>query len=458
MIRTLRQQNKQAGQSWNSGRDGAVKATLRRVQIGNALSAFGSGFTVPYMFVYVDQVRGLGSMTAWLMFTVFALAALAVLPFSGRGIDRWGPRPVLVAGAVVAALGAFAFGHATGSPHILLSAFLFGAGVTTVQPALATMIVRCSTPATRSHAFALQFTLVNLGMGIGAMIGGQIVNVDRPSSLTLLFTIEALMFLVLAVVVGGVRIPAMPTTPLAVAGAAPAADRAEARTGFRGLFADKAMIQVCVLAGLIFFTCYGQFESGVAAYATKVVGTSPSILGFALGANTLVIVLLQMIVVRITARRRRSAAIAATGLVWLGAWAMAGVAGLIRSDAMAATVAMVSVYALFGVGEALLAPTLGPIVADLAPARLLGTYNAAFALVKQIAVAMGPAAGVLLVGAGLSVEYLLVMAGCTVLIMVLALRLRNRLTPVQDNAEHPERLVAASGPAPRPVPAYQSAA
>jgi len=125
MIRTLRQQK----------RTGATAATLRRVQIGNALSAFGSGFTVPYMYVYVDQVRGLGSMTAWLMFTVFALAALVVLPFSGRGIDRWGPRPVLVVGAVTAALGALAFGHATGSPHILAAAFLFGAGVTTVQPA-----------------------------------------------------------------------------------------------------------------------------------------------------------------------------------------------------------------------------------------------------------------------------------------------------------------------------------
>jgi len=160
-------------------------------------------------------------------------------------------------------------------------------------------------------------------------------------------------------------------------------------------------------------------------------------------------------VVRITSRRRRSVAIAATGLVWLGAWAMAGLAGLIHADAVAATVAMVSVYALFGIGEALLAPTLGPIVADLAPARRLGTYNAAFALVKQVAVAMGPAAGVLLVGAGFSVAYLLVMAACTVLIMVMALRLRHRLTPLQDNAVRPERVVAS---APRPIPVYQSAA
>ncbi len=398
---------------------------LRRVQIGNALSAFGSGFTMPYMFVYVDQVRGLGSLAAGMVFTVFALAALAVLPFTGRGIDRYGPRPVLLIGAALASTGAFAFGHATGAPLLLVSSFLFGAGVTTCQPALATMIVRCSTKATRSRAFALQFTLVNLGMGIGALVGGQIVNVADPSSLTHLFTIEALTFLGLAAVTGTARIPK--AAPFLV-------QDAKGPSGLRALVADKAMFRLCLLAGLIFFTCYGQFESGVAAFATDTVHTAPSTLGLAIGANALTIVVLQMFVVRLTERRRRTTAMAAAGVVWLGAWTMALVAGLVRGEALAATVAIVAVYALFGVGESLLAPTLGPVVADLAPARLLGTYNSGYALVKQIAIAVGPAVGVLLVGSGTWPLYLAAMAACTLLIVTLSLRLRRHLTPAQDNA------------------------
>ncbi|MFI6443744.1 MFS transporter [Kitasatospora sp. NPDC050543] len=410
---------------------------LRRVQIGNALSAFGSGFTMPYMFVYVDQVRGLGSPAAGMVFTVFALAALAVLPLTGRGIDRYGPRPVLLAGAAIAATGAFAFGHATGTPGLLVSSFLFGAGVTTCQPALATMIVRCSTKATRSHAFALQFTLVNLGMGIGALVGGQIVDVADPASLTRLFTIEAATFLGLALVTGSARIPAAPPVLL---------QDANGPSGLRALVADKAMLKLCLLAGLIFFTCYGQFESGVAAFATDTVGTAPSTLGLAIGANALTIVVLQMFMVRITARRRRTTAMAAAGVVWLGAWAMALVAGLIRTETMAATVAIISIYALFGVGESLLAPTLGPIVADLAPARLLGTYNAGYALVKQIAIAVGPAVGVLLVGSGTWPLYLAAMALCTLLIVTLSLRLRAHLTPAQDNARPVATVVRPAAP------------
>ncbi|MFI5528370.1 MFS transporter [Kitasatospora sp. NPDC051853] len=416
-----------AGTVKQQGRRLGAGGPLRRVQIGNALSAFGSGFTMPYMFVYVDQVRGLGSLAAGMVFTVFALAALAVLPFTGRGIDRYGPRPVLLAGAAMAATGAFAFGHATGTAALMVSSFLFGAGVTTCQPALATMIVRCSTRASRSRAFALQFTLINLGMGIGALVGGQIVDVAEPASLTRLFTIEALTFLGLALVTGTARIPA--AEPVLTPAGGPKGPQ-----GLTALVKDKAMLRLCLLAGLIFFTCYGQFESGVAAFATDTVGTAPSTLGLAIGANALTIVVLQMFMVKITERRRRTTAMAAAGVVWLGAWLMALVAGLVRTEAVAATVAIIAVYALFGVGESLLAPTMGPIVADLAPARLLGTYNSGYALVKQIAIAVGPAVGVLLVGSGTWPVYLAAMTLCTVLIVVLALRLREELTPAQDNA------------------------
>lgn len=416
---------------------------LRRVQIGNALSAFGSGFTLPYMFVYVDQVRGLGSMTAWLVFTLFGLAALAVLPFTGRAVDRYGPRPVAVAASAVAALGALGFGFSTGTLPLLASAFVFGAGVTTVQPALATMIVRCSEPARRAHAFAFQFTAVNIGMGVGALAGGQIADVHHPGSLELLYTIEAAMFLVLGAVVSRVRVPA-------VASVRPIGGSVGSGGQWRALAGDRAMVRLLVLAAVVFFSCYGQFESGVSAYATSTVGVSPSVLGFGLGVNTLVIVVLQMGVVRLTARHRRTTAIIATSVVWLGAWAAASAAGLLRGEGAAATVGLLLTYALFGVGEALLAPTLGPVLAELAPASRLGSYNAVYALVKQVAIAIGPAAGVLLVGAGLAPVYMVAMAVTTAAIALLALRLRSALTPRQDAAPdaEPEPLPAEHRPAP----------
>ncbi|MFE4540870.1 MFS transporter [Streptomyces scopuliridis] len=403
-------------------------AAMRRIQAGNALSAFGLGFTVPYLYVYVAQVRDLGAGTAGAVLAVFAMAALVVLPFTGRVIDRRGPLPVLVGGAVLASVGALAMGVSGSVPAAVLSATLLGAGTAVMQPALATMIVWCSSPTTRTRAFATQFFLANLGLGVGGLIGGQLVDASRPGSFTLLFSIEAVMFLVLAGIALTVRLP----RPAALAGAVPQdADAGGRGGGMRALLGHRAMLQLCVLGFVLFFACYGQFESGLAAYGTEAAGIDPSTLGIALAANTAVIVIAQFVVLRLVERRKRSRVIAAVGLIWALAWVIAGYAGLGHGGQMVATVAFISTYALFGLGEAMLSPTVAPLVADLAPASMVGQYNSAFALVKQLALAVGPAVGGPM-GAALHGPYIVTFVLFSLGITVLALRLGRQLTPVQD--------------------------
>ncbi|MFJ4136266.1 MFS transporter, partial [Pseudomonas cyclaminis] len=212
-------------------------AAMRRIQAGNALTAFGIGFTVPFLYIYVAQVRGLGSMAATSAFVAFALGALVALPFTGRVIDRRGPVPVVIGAAVAASVGALSLGLSSGIAPILLSALALGAGQAVMQPALATMIVWCSTPSTRTRAFALQFFMQNLGLGIGGLVGGQIVDESRPASFTLLFGIEAVMFLVLAAVIATVRMPQV----AGLKDAMPQKDGAQAGGGWKRMLQHKAM-------------------------------------------------------------------------------------------------------------------------------------------------------------------------------------------------------------------------
>ncbi|MET9360176.1 MFS transporter [Streptomyces sp. NPDC006632] len=402
-------------------------AAMRRIQAGNALSAFGLGFTVPYLYVYVAQVRDLGATTAGVVLAVFAMAALAVLPFTGRVIDRRGPLPVLVGAALLASAGALGLGFASNVPAAVASAALLGAGTAVMQPALATMIVWCSGPATRTRAFALQFFLQNLGLGIGGLIGGQIVDASRPSSFTLLFSIEAAMFLVLAAVAGSAKMPRSVVVP----DARPLGEQG-AGGGIRAILKHRAMVQLCVLGFVLFFACYGQFESGLSAYGTEAAGIEPSTLGVALAANTAVIVVAQFLVLKFVERRRRSRVIASVGLIWAVAWIAAGYAGLGHGSQAMATAAFVSTYALFGLGEAMLSPTVAPLVADLAPESMVGQYNSAFALVKQLALAIGPAVGGPM-GAALHGPYIVTFVLFSLGITFLALRLGKRLTPAQDH-------------------------
>ncbi|MGW1605771.1 MFS transporter [Streptomyces eurythermus] len=419
---------------------------MRRIHVGNALSAFGLGFTVPYLYVYVAQVRGLGAMTAGLVLAVFAVAALIVLPFAGRAIVRRGPLPVLLAALVLAALGALSLGLAGGAATVLLSAAALGAGQAVMQPALATMIVDCSSADTRSRAFAMQFFLQNLGLGVGGLIGGHLVDTTRVSSFTLLFAIEALMFLLLVVVMATVRMPRSPRMEDAPA--------RSAKGAWKQLFGNRAMVQLCVLGFVLFFACYGQFESGLSAYGVEAAGISTSALGTALAANTLMIVVAQFAVLRLVERRRRSRVIAAVGIIWAVAWLAAGYAGLGHGSQEMATAAFVSTYALFGLGEAMLSPTVAPLVADLAPEGLAGQYNSAFALVKQLALAVGPAVGGPL-GASLHAPYIVTFLLFSLSITVLALRLGQRLTAVQDRpwTGRESRVVSRGQAATEPVTA-----
>lgn len=422
----------------------AMGAVMRRIHVGNALSAFGLGFTVPYLYVYVAQVRGLGAMTAGLVLAVFAVAALVVLPFAGRAIVRHGPLPVLIAALVTAASGALSLGLAGNATAVLLSAAGLGAGQAVMQPALATMIVDSSTAETRSRAFATQFFLQNLGLGVGGLIGGHLVDTTRVSSFTLLFAIEAAMFLVLAGAMATVRMPRAPRVEGAPSGPG---------GSWRALLGNRAMVQLCVLGFVLFFACYGQFESGLSAYGVEAAGISTSVLGTALAANTLMIVVAQFAVLRFVERRRRSRVIAVVGLIWAVAWVAAGFAGLGHGGQEIATAAFVSTYALFGLGEAMLSPTVAPLVADLAPSGLAGQYNSAFALVKQLALAVGPAVGGPM-GASLHAPYIVTFLLFSLGISVLALRLGRRLTDVQDQPwQTRTRVVARGGAAPEAVAA-----
>ncbi|MFC7791689.1 MFS transporter [Streptomyces cinereoruber] len=421
---------------------------MRRIQAGSALSAFGLGFTVPYLYVYVAQVRDLGAATAGIVLAVFAMAALVVLPFSGRTIDRRGPVPVLLVASVVAAVGAVGMGFASSVPAAVGAAALLGAGTAVLQPALATMIVWCSTPVGRTRAFATQFFLQNLGLGVGGLIGGQLVDTSRPGSFILLFSIEAAMFLVLAGIVGAVRMPGSP----ALQDARPSG--AGKSGGVRALLGHKAMVQLCVLGFVLFFACYGQFESGLAAYGTEAAGIQPSALGLALAANTAVIVLAQFLVLKFVERRKRSRVIAAVGLIWTVAWLIAGYAGLGHGSQAMATAAFVSTYALFGLGEAMLSPTVAPLVADLAPESMVGSYNSAFALVKQLALAVGPAVGGPM-GAALHGPYIVTFVLFSLGITFLAVRLGKQLTPEQNQpslALRPSKVVARHEPVEKDVP------
>ncbi|MET8752181.1 MFS transporter [Streptomyces sp. NPDC004667] len=414
---------------------GPKYGALHRVQLGSALGALGMGLMLPYMFVYAAQVRALGAATAGGMLAVFAVAALVVLPFSARVIDRRGPCPVIVVGSVLSATGAFALGLSTTAPAVFVSVAVLGAGGAAVQPATATLLVRCSTPATRPRACATQFSVQNLGAGAGGLVGGVLAGVDHPGSFTVLLSAEALMYLAMGAVMGTVRLPG--------GTARPASLRADRDDGWRLLLRDRVMVRLCVLCAVMFFACYGQFESGLPAFATEAARVTPVVLGLGLMANTAVIVLTQFVLVRRVERSRRSRVMALVGGIWAAVWLVVGCSGVVHP---LGAPAVVVAYALFGLGEAMLAPAVAPLVADLAPEYMVGRYNTAFTLMRQLAMTVGPVVAGMMAGAALYGAYVVLLVVCSLGMVGLALAMGRRLTPAQDSPLRSRSTGTASAP------------
>src|SRR5947199_10850787 len=78
------------------------------VLAGDALSALGSGLTLPFLIIYLHDVRGFGLVTAALVLAAVAGASLVGNPVAGVLCDRVGARLTVVAGLAVAATGSVA--------------------------------------------------------------------------------------------------------------------------------------------------------------------------------------------------------------------------------------------------------------------------------------------------------------------------------------------------------------
>src|SRR5258706_493738 len=118
-------------------------------------------------------------------------------------------------------------------------------------------------------------------------------------------------------------------------------------------------------------------------------------IGIIILVNTSFVVIAQIPAVRVVARMRRTHAFAAASALFAASLLAVLPATLIHSE-FAATSLLVGVAIVFAIGECAHIVVLGPLVADMAPAHLLGRYMSLYGLTFTISLALGPAIGGLL--------------------------------------------------------------
>src|SRR5579862_1404855 len=138
---------------------------------GNTISMVGTGLVLPFMLIYLHQVRGIALPVVGAILGGAAVAGLAVVPISGVLVDRIGARPVLIGIMVGQAIADVWLASAQSALTALPAMLLYGATWAPMFPTLATMIAGLTPqPVTQQRAFAINFTAQNAALGIGAAV------------------------------------------------------------------------------------------------------------------------------------------------------------------------------------------------------------------------------------------------------------------------------------------------
>jgi MFS family permease len=365
---------------WLRSLDPQLPREVWLLQLGGVMNSFGNGLVLPFLVIYLHDVRGFGLGVSGLVVAVSATAQLTAGLVAGPLVDRLGPRRVLGAGLVLQGVGFGLFPLVRSPWQAFVLIAVEGAGSAGFWPSQSTLIARLTPPPRRHAAYAQQRMTMNLGIGLGGLAGGLIASVAHPSSFTLLFLIDAVTFLAYVGVLAFVHDPGVAEE-----------ERSETPASYRAVLRDRLFVRLWALNFLFVAAGYSLFNL-VPPFARDHAHLSEKQIGVVFFVNTGLIVLVQLPISRMIEGHRRLRALALMPLLWIVSWVLVDAGGYWLTGTAAFLVITVAL-GIFGVGECFHGPAHQALVAEIAPDHLRGHYFAVHSLSWGLAGTIGPAVG-----------------------------------------------------------------
>ncbi|MGY0230432.1 MFS transporter [Longispora urticae] len=401
----------------------------RRLLLGTLLSTVARGLTLPFLFVYLHEVRGLSATTVSFAVGWMGVLTLALAPVGGSLIDRFGARKVLLPGFLIEAVGVGSIALVHEPWHAYLSMTGVALGGAVLWSGMNTVMTSVTSEPERQKTFGLNFTLVNLGIGIGGLLSGVIVDVARPASFELVYVLSGIGNIIPAII-----LLTMPHIGHRVARARQEDGAPVPSGGYLTVLRDKPFRRLIALSLVLAICGYAQMEIGFTAYASTVADVSPKVIGAAFACNALTIVSVQLLVLRWLEGRSRALGLAGTGALFAASWAVLGLGGLVPGT-VAAAGAVLTCAVIFSLGETMMSPVMPAITNALAKPELRGRYNAMGSMVFGVSGVIGPVSAGPLIGGGHGGWWVALVVGGSLVACVLAVSLRPLLTPAQDGRD-----------------------
>jgi MFS family permease len=353
------------------------------LEAGGVANSLGNGIAIPFLIIYLHEVRHFGLGTSGLVVAALFGVGLVAGPICGRLVDRVGARTTLMASLALmaAGYGGFPFVHHPWQAFVL--AAIAGTGNGGFAPSHSSLLAALTSREQRNVAYALHRATDNLGFGVGALAGGLIATTRVPESFDVLFALDAGTFVAFLVLLAFVPTPRL----------VPATARASGR--YAEVARDRTFVWLLVVIAVLVAAAYAQVSTVLPPYAKEHASVSEAGIGVIFFVNTVVIVVAQLPLAKALEGRRRMRALAFSGALFALTCAGILLTGVWLDNAVA-VVALCLTIVVFSVAECVHGAVQNPLVADLAPGHLLGRYMALRTSAWQVGFLVGPAIGSLL--------------------------------------------------------------
>lgn len=319
-----------------------------------ALAFFFSFYLLLPTLPLYARALGIAEARIGLIIGFFALSSMAVKPWAGWAVDRYGRQPILVLGALIFVGASVLYGWTETAGALLLIRIFHGAGMGCYPTAGTAVVADLTPPERRGEAMGVYGAAANLALALGPLAG---VWVAERAGFPVLFAVSA--------------VTAILALSLTLSLREPLAERRRAPFGLAAVLSRAALFPSAILFCLM--ATYGVQVAFLPLYVQSLEGGNPGVFFLAFA---LVVAAVRGYAGRLSDRIGR-APVTAAGMLLVGV-AMGALA--LRAELTALLLA----GALYGIGYGTAQPALMAWSVDRVPAeergKAMGTFYTAFEL------------------------------------------------------------------------------
>jgi MFS family permease len=233
----------------------------------------GTGLVLPFLVVYLHEIRGFALHDVGLLIGLGPLMGVLAVGPGGAIIDKYGARVVMLATVCLEVLADVALTFASSLPIAALAVVLQGIAFGAEWPAVQSLVATIIPTELRQRYFGVNFTLLNLGIGLGGIVGGLVVNVHHPATFQAIYIADAVSFL------PAIYLLVVPLRHLA--GRPVHDDEPPPAESYLQVLRRPGVGLVVLLSFVSSYVGYSQLNAGTQAFAREIGEISTRGLGFA---------------------------------------------------------------------------------------------------------------------------------------------------------------------------------